>query len=214
MQANNGMKIQHSNNINFKSQPLFQATLRKKTFLNIPIKEKVFISELDLSDTHRLKSILEYWKSTRYGADIIRDALMEFWKPLAQQKGKNRFFVVESSGLFRRGKIYALASIEQLFAKSTFLELLQSEREIKKDKAVSGAGSCLIYMLSKFARIMGSNEIFLNSSPHARSFYKKLGFHPKNPRSLEFKLFKKNFANLESKLEKKYSIKPILNSKQ
>ena len=53
------MKIQHSNNINFKSQPLFQATLRKKTFLNIPIKEKVFISELDLSDTHRLKSILE-----------------------------------------------------------------------------------------------------------------------------------------------------------
>ena len=204
------MKIQKfSSNINFGRKRLFKAILKQPEIFNREKNVDVFISELEISDMPKMQKLENYWEKTDYGYPIIRNFVHQCEKPYPQVGKDIRYYIVENPKVKTEERIKALA-VAQIIDNNVYLSMLQSERQIKKQKSIRGAGSCILYATSKLAHSHKKDSISLISTSKAYDFYKKLGFCQVISKTRNLYMDKTNFKNFEAELENRYSIEPIV----
>ena len=199
------MQIRSNYNINFGSRHLYSAVLNGRGIFNIKTKTPVFISELDITDVNRLREIYPEWKSTKYGADIINTFLQDFTQPHSSLYFEKKFFAVETP----KGAIKAIAIAQDATKYNWHLNMLQSQREILKNKSLTGAGSCILYLITKLADLSGKEVASLHATDQSIKFYNRFGFEKVFNDNFRCVLPKSKFSDLEKMMEQKYSIKPI-----
>ena len=207
------MKVQKTNP-SFGSLPIYKAKLTQPFFLRPFLRAKdVFISELDSTDIPRLgKAYDDYWYQTRFGPRIISEFEYAFSEPFRTMKKPERFFVVESAEpLPEKRKIKALA-LAEIHKDHIKLQLLQSQRETRKCFSQGGAGSCLLYVISRAANLLGKNSVELASAKQAIDFYKsQCGFKERiTHRCTNFFLDRKRMPVFGQDVAQRYSIKPLV----
>ena len=204
------MKLNGYHNINFGSKPLYTARLRQTLpILPISINKDVYISELEPCDEQRLKNLEKSWKKTRHGVPIIRNFLNECRENFCNRKKHyKKFYIVEFPGENPDKNFKAIAIAEHI---EDFMQLsmLQSCNEKKKSNVLKGAGSCLLYAVSKLAEMMNLNSVYIRSLPEAIPFYEKIGAEHVGIKDFDFIIKKENFKNFQKTLEEKYSIEKL-----
>ena len=195
-----------SNNISFGSRHLYSAVLKGRGIFNIRTKTPVFISELDITDVDRLQKIFPEWKSTHYGGKIINAFFQDFTQPHTNLYFEKKFFAIETP----KGAIKAIAIAQDATKYNWHLNMIQSQREILKDKSLTGAGSCILYLITKLAHLSGKEFATLHSTTQSMKFYNKIGFERVSEDSFRYLLPKTKFEDFEKTMEKRYSIKPII----
>ena len=193
-------------NLNFGRKFLYRAKLEQPLqIMPLCIKKDVFISELEPQDKDNMNKIRKLWKETTYGESIIEDFEYTLGKrnlinPLLYDK----FFIVED----KRKKVKAMAVAE---IKEGYIELalIQSEREKKGKHSIKGAGSCLLYAVSKLAQSLNMNCVHIGSLPEASLFYTKAGAKKLGLKGTDFVIDNDDFDKFQKKLEDKYSIKNV-----
>ena len=204
------MKLNKCYNVNFGSKPLYKARLKQPLpIIPISIKRGVFISELEPDDEQRLRNLEPYWKRTRHGVPIIRNFLHECENNFCNQKRNyKKFYIIEFPGKNPDKNFKAIAIAEHI---EDFLQLsmLQSDNEKRKNNLLKGAGSCLLYAVSKLAEMMNLNSVYIRSMPEAIPFYEKAGAKHIGTKDIDFVIKKEDFTEFQKALEEKYSIKKI-----
>ena len=203
------MNIRIENNINFGSIKLFKAQLIKENILGEKKPLKAYISLLEKSDLNRLDMQEENWLDEygnhTIGTDIIRD--------MTRSKNTSEwnncyFFGVECPEEPKGSKIKAIAEIIKC-NKNIKLYLLQSKTPFENySEKTHGAGSCLIYVLTKIAQIMNKNKIKVTSlDDNSTAFYKKFGFV--QDRKSNYEMNEETIPQAQKILEEKYKISPV-----
>ena len=204
------MELNKCYNVNFGSKPLYRAKLKQTLpILPIRIKRTVFISELEPGDEQRLRGLENLWKKTKHGVPIIRNFLHECNENFRNQKEHlKKFYIIEfpSKNPDRNFKAIAIAEHIENFIQ---LSLLQSCNEKKKSNLLKGAGSCLLYAVSKLAEMMNLSSVYIRALPEAIPFYEKAGAKHIGIRNIDLIIKKEDFKEFQKALESKYSIEKI-----
>ena len=204
------MKIQRFNPQSFGSRQLYSAKLIKpddSTGENKPVD--VFVSEIEPSDKPLMEKIIGNWEQTAFGEKIINNFLKELKEPSPTTQGQKRFFAIERVMPDGEKDIHALAFAE-LIKNNVYLSYLQSESELKKDKAIKGLGSCLIYALTKLAQAKDKETITLRTAFSAWDFYNKLGFFaPFDNKPFDMIMRKDKWDDLATNMEQKYHLQKV-----
>ena len=203
------MKLNKCYNVNFGSKPLYKAKLKQPLpIIPISIKRGVFISELEPDDEQRLRNLEPYWKRTKRGVPIIRNFLHECENNFCNQNNHyKKFYIVEfpDNNPDKNFKAIAIAEHIEDFIQ---LSMIQSDNEKRgKNDLLKGAGSCLLYAVSKLAEMMNLNSVYIRSMPEAIPFYEKAGAKHIGTRDIDFIIKKEDFTEFQKALEEKYKIK-------
>ncbi len=203
------MKISFLNNINFCSQRLFSAQLYKQTIDNERIPLGAYVSLLDKSDLDRFELHDDNWKDDYGYRTIGNDILWDLRRKKANSFWNNIYFLgIECPSEDEYDRIKALAEVIKT-DKNIKLDLLQSRSVLENpSERTVGAGSLIIYMLTKLAQKEGKNRIRLVSIDDSSSkFYKKVGFN-QDYKSV-YVMDEPKISEIGQELEKKYNIIPI-----
>lgn len=203
------MNIRNVNNINFGSIKLFKAQLIKENILGEKKPLKAYISLLEKSDLKRLDFKDENWLD-EYGQKTIgNDIIYDMTRSNNTPEWDNcYFFGVECPEEPKGSKIKAIAEIIKC-NKNMKLYLLQSQTPFENfSEKTHGAGSCLIYVLTKLAQIMDKNKIKVTSiDDNSTAFYKKFGFVQE--RKNNYEMNEEAILQAQKILEEKYKISPV-----
>ena len=195
-----------SERTSFGSIPLYRATLMNKKLFKAPVPVEAFVSIVEKSDAKRGDFKPKNWFFSHYGLDILSQMEENLFSFRNSFYG---FLAVEIPSFKEPKQVKAIASY--FFGKENLvLPWLQSKSETAFFSQIKGAGSLIIYALSKIAQRNYANGIFLNSSSWARKFYKKLGFDEIAIK--EFQMPKQKFQKMQKTLEEKFQIKEALKS--
>ncbi len=196
-------KVSQYKSPSFGSIPLYKASLVQKKFFQKAQTLDAFVSIIEKSDMERTALDYRKWWFSRFGNDIIESAE----ETLLQSKKKYRkFLMVEIPSLKPSKQVRAIAEYF-LGTDNLILGLLQSKNETSFFSATKGAGSLILYALSKIAKQEKLNTISLECANGASKFYEKLGF--KNTGRRLFILPSSDFGVMQSHLENKYNIVSI-----
>ena len=95
------------------------------------------------------------------------------------------------------------------------LQLLQSENQLKWFKKTKGAGSMIIYALTKIAEKLGKKAVTVDADRAAYKFYEKMGMKiSKTDVSYRdygryYILPRKMFKDFQKKIEEKFGVVPV-----
>ena len=195
-----------SNITNFGSRPLYRATLLSKKLFNKPEPVEAFVSMAEKKDFGREALGYRRWFFTTYGDDILY--LMEE-QSKHPKKVNADFLLVDIPSFAAKKQVAAMASYNVGYD-NLILKALQSKSEIALFNRIKGAGSLIVYALSKIAQKNDKKAIVLSAATGAKKFYKKLGF--KNIEAKEFMLPKEKYEMLQRKLEEKFHITEVTNN--
>ena len=198
------MKIErntYTNKNTFGSIPLYRATIAKKPMLKAAEPLKAIVSVFEKSDLDKEALTDRVWRGTHYGIGIIQD--MEDLPGYSRYMPKQHFLLVETPTEKANKQIKAMAAYH--FEKDMLvLGALQSKNQTEYRQKTKGAGSLILYALSKIAEQQGKEKIFVDAYRKAINFYRKLGLDQVGERT--FVLTKENFAKFQRALEERYKI--------
>lgn len=187
-------------NNSFGSIPIFKATLPQKPLFGKRKPLDVFVSVLGKADLDREAMQPQKWQFTSYGVHAIEEMYR------STIFGNKQFLAIEAPSLPENKQIKAIAVFLEGDNKIV-LDTLQSKSQTELLNRTKGAGSLIIYALSKIAKIKQALSIDLYSARRAKKFYKKLGFEC--IQGNEYTLPIPKYKELQRELEKKYHIIPV-----
>ncbi|MCR4880479.1 MAG: GNAT family N-acetyltransferase [bacterium] len=196
MKINNQIKY----NTNFGGIPLYRAILQQKKLLTQPEPVEAFVSAFEKSDICRAALDYRKWWLTRFGDEIINT--MEE-KVVHYKRVPNDFLLVEVPSAPKEKQVAAIASYN-LQKDKLILSAIQSKSEVAIFNKIKGAGSFLMYALSKKAEEKRVGGIFLQAAREAIRFYEKLGF--RQIEQNEYCLPRASFRKFQKQMEAKYKI--------
>jgi len=192
-------------NMNFGAIPLYEATLGvKKAFSRKITPMKAIVSIMEKTDLDRPGMDYLKWDKTSYGGAIIDEFASKMPHKL------RRFLLVDMPDAAPKEQVKALALYTVGF-ENINLQLLQSENQLKWFKKTKGAGSLIIYALTKIAEILGKEAVCVDADRAAFKFYKKIGMKKSIDSNFreegEFFILTKNmFKAFQQKMEEKFNI--------
>ncbi len=201
------MKIQNNCYVNFGSKRLYQAKLEQPGIFKNKYTD-VYLSELDRTDLKRMEALQDYWRDTSFGETIIRDFVKNFTYNLGKISKFKKYYIIETPNYNSENHVKALAEAK-IFKDEIHVPMLQTEKEIFKNKSIKGGGGCMLFVIMQLARQQHKNSVTLVPTSGAESFYEHYGFTPVYPGEFEYILPKKNFSRIENRLKEKYSIRPV-----
>lgn len=208
------MKISNNRNFNIQNRPTFSG----QRICNVGLKRVVsgvnqympaYFTRLTKEDIDLIDSARSTWGMAGYASVIVSDFLRLLSRQRTPKEECKRFFMIEEPySLNPIDKIRALAeaSIDE---DALVLSLLQSATSINPKDKVSGAGTTMIYGLTKIAQKMGLNEIRLTSANYTTDeWYNKLGFSSDiYGNSFDMILSSRDFNRFQKIVENKYKFK-------
>ena len=201
MKTNNNFQL---NTTNFGSIPLYRAVLRQKNFLGKTCPVEAIVSWAEKSDLSRLDLKPSRWFFSDFGHNIIQ-SLQECSPPLG--KYSDEFCLLVEIPTEKVGRQVKAMSSFFVSPKNIWIRYIQSKSQTALFKKIKGAGSLIMYAISKFAQKRKSQTVSLYSAGFSKNFYKKLGFM--NISGRRFSLKNPSFEEFQRKLEEKYQIKEI-----
>ena len=172
----------------------------------------VFITRLDKTDLYRLKRDEADWEDTRFGKTII-EALENYSAEEDNYNGvKTFFYAIETPNPRGERQIRAMAMATNYIKENKIeLDWLQTNNDLCMPNVLSGAGSCLLFMILKLAQKNNADTFSVYSCDNALGFYKLFGLKRKLAEYNEFSLEKRLFARKAETIRKKYSIETTEN---
>ncbi len=208
------MKIGNNQNFNTQYRPAFSGqricSVGLKRVLNgVNQYMSAYFTRLTKEDIDLVDSARSTWGVANYSSLIVADCLRILSKPITSKEKCKSFFMIEEPYFLNPvDKIKALAET-QIEEDSLVLSFLQSATSINPKDKVSGAGTAIIYGLTKIARKMGLNEIRLTSANYTTDeWYNKLGFSSDiYGNSFDMILSSRDFNRFQKIVENKYKFK-------
>ena len=180
----------------------------KSVFSKKTTPMRAFVSIMENSDLDRPSLDISKWCRTKYGDLII--SVFEDKSHLPSLYRDRKFLLVETpeETVGKQVKALALYSAEK---DNIDLNVLQSENQMRWFQKTKGAGSLIIYTLTKIAEALGKKEVIVDADRAACNFYKKIGMKMKQlpgykNKSRVFVLTQDMFKDFQRKMEEKFNI--------
>lgn len=186
------------NKISFKGERLFPVNMFKSFYCGPQEEIYGYFTKMTADDIPLIQQAKEFWQFTLFGAQIL--------ERFAKSTKKIQTYMVECPKFNSPSdKIQALASVKDE-GDSFFVEFIQSASELPRGFDLKGAGSMILYGITRLAEKLQKKFIHLESSNFdTDSFYQK-HFFISSPNSSRFILRKDDFPKLRKMLEEKYNI--------
>ena len=136
------------NHIRFGAIPLYRATLSQKRFLKQAHPIQAVVTQFEKSDLNREGLESGRWFITSFGEEIL-EAMNE--KIFYHWEDPIKFLLTEIPSVPEKNRIAAMASYF-ISDNKLNLNVLQSKSEFSLFDRVKGAGSIIMYALSKIAQ--------------------------------------------------------------
>ena len=198
------MDFINTSNRNFGSIPLYRAVLKQRKLFGQARPIEAIVSLAEKTDLDRLDLNPQRWILTEFGYDVIQD--MERMSPSYAKQNYDGGLLVEIPSKKPGKQVKAMASFSTN-SDDVCVNVLQTKREILPFNRTKGAGSLIMYAISKIAQEKHCPKISLFSAPGSTGFYKKMGFK-RNPGRF-FDLSSSKFEDFQRRLEEKFQIKEI-----
>ena len=199
-------------NTNFGGIPLYKATLATKSVFSKKVSPvKAFVSVIEKSDLDRPALSHAKWDKTNYGGEILDEIGLVVSGYL---KGNTmRYLLVDVPKASPKEQVKAMA-MYYVGSDNINLQLLQSENQLKWFKKTKGAGSMIIYALTKIAEKLGKKSIKVDADKAAYKFYEKMGMKISETDvsyrdyGRYYVLPKRMFRDIQKKIEEKFGVVP------
>lgn len=200
------MKVdfKNTNNRNFGSIPLYRAVLKQRRLFGKARPIEAIVSLAEKTDLDRIDLDPDRWFFTSFGEDVIQD--MSRMAPSYIKQNYDGGLLVEIPTNAAGKQVKAMASFSTN-SDYVCVNALQSKREILPFNRIKGAGSLIMYAISKIAQEKHCPKISLYSALGSTGFYRKIGFERNFGRF--FDLGSSKIEGFQRRLEEKFQIKEI-----
>ena len=184
--------------VSFQGDRLFPVNMIKRFCYGPEESIRGYFTRMTQEDQNLVKQVKNFWEYTSFGNEILGR--------YAQNLKHTKTYMIECPQFNNPNeKIQGIVSVKDN-GDSLFIEHLQSASEIPRGYNISGAGSMLLYGITKLALNLKKQFIDLKSANFDTDSWYSKNFFISSPNSADFVLRKCDFPKLVKTLEEKYNL--------